>query len=158
MVAWAYFTMPSEQELKQRKAEQARQDSIAAVQADSQQVQAQEQESDTAHSALPSTEGAQIREEQTNEPASMGKFSAASVADTSQIVVETPLYKATFTNVGAGPAEIMLKKYDTWKQQPVRLIKDTTHSAYNMGFLTTGNFNVETDELLFEPLLEADSQ
>src|SRR5699024_10616100 len=57
----------------------------------------------------------------------------------------------------AGPAQIMLKKYDTWNQQPVRLIKDTTQSAYNMGFLTTGNFNVETDELLFEPLLEADS-
>src|SRR5699024_12355890 len=57
----------------------------------------------------------------------------------------------------AGPAQIMLKKYDTWNQQPVRLIKDTTQSAYNMGFLTTGNFNVETDELLFEPLLDADS-
>src|SRR5699024_10669332 len=157
MVAWAYFTMPSEQELKQRKAEQARQDSIAAVQADSQQVQAQEQESDTVNSVPPSTDGAQIREEQRDEPASMGKFSAASVADTSQIAVETPLYKATFTNVGAGPAQIMLKKYGTWNQQPVRLINDTTQSAYNMGLLTTGNFNVETDELLFEPLLDADS-
>ncbi|NIU02120.1 MAG: hypothetical protein GWN01_14805, partial [Nitrosopumilaceae archaeon] len=31
-IAWAWFTMPSEEELAQRQAEQAAQDSIAAAQ------------------------------------------------------------------------------------------------------------------------------
>lgn len=157
MVAWAYFTMPSEQELQQRQAEQARQDSVAAAQADSQktgtttqarEIQKPDRQQEPAKQSLrPSDE----------EKPQMGMFSAASIADTSEIIVQTPLYKATFTNVGAGPSQIMLKDYETWDHEPVRMIKDTTQSAYSMGFLTSQNYNVETDELVFEPLTKRKS-
>ena len=154
MVAWAYFTMPSEQELKERKAEQARQDSIAAVKADSQQVAQSVDDSAGSGSQEPQ---ARVSSSEENEQPEMGMFSAASIADTSEVMVETPLYKATFTNVGAGPSQILLKKYDTWDKQPVRMIQDTTQSAYSMGFLTNENYNIETDELVFELLSEPDS-
>ncbi len=152
MVAWSYFTMPSEQELQQRKAEQARQDSIAAAQTDSMSTQQQ-----TAP-AVDSSSGqadAELSSDTQNEPVEMGAFSAASVEDTTETTVETPLYKATFTNVGAGPAQITLKEHETWDHQSIRMIKDTTQSAYSLGFLTNQNYNVETDELVFEPLTSA---
>ena len=81
MVAWAYFTMPTEQELKERQAEQARQDSIAAVQADSQQ--AARQSADSAQSQAPSSKETQLSEDKEDTPSEMGIFSTSSAADTS---------------------------------------------------------------------------
>jgi len=157
MVAWAYFTMPSEQELQQRKAEQARQDSIAAVQADSgQQAQAVDV-GDTTEEADQEPSGHTMRQQEEEQPADMGAFSAASVSDTSEIVVNSPIYKITFTNVGGGPSQIAFKDYKTWNGKPIRMIADTTQSAYSLGFLTTGNYNVETDQLVFEQLTPGNS-
>ena len=158
MAAWAYFTMPSEQELQQRKMEQARQDSIAAAQADSDTTQAANQfSSKDTLAEQPERKGQQTLQGQETGPQQMGKFSDASVSDTSQIEVNTPLYKATFTNVGAGPSQIMLKDYQTWDDKPVRMIKDTTQSAYSLGFLTTENYNVETNQLVFKPITQQKS-
>ncbi len=161
MVAWSYYTMPSEQEMQQRQAEQAREDSIAAVQADSQQ-QEQEQAED-----LSEAEGEQQDQDDEDrsqrltgdqeERADMGIFSDASIDDTTKIVVESPLYNATFTNVGGGPSKIYFKDYETWDNRRVQMIKDTTKSAYSLGFLTSENYNVETDELVFEQLTPGDS-
>ncbi len=159
MIAWAYFSMPSQEELERRKVEQARQDSIAAVQADSQarsrkQAQGQPQADDT--SASKETEITESEEE--DAPQAMGMFSRASQSDTSNIVVETPLYRTTFTNLGAGPATFTLKEYQTWDDKPIQLIGgDTTHSAYTTGFLTNENYNVETDQLVFEQLTEGNT-
>lgn len=160
MVAWAYFSMPSEEELRQRQAEQARQDSIAAVQEDTQAQDTQQ----TADQELSQQEGDQT---DTDEPATlrkqeetpeeMGMFSAASIADTTEFIIKSPLYRATFTNVGAGPSQVVFKDYETWNHRPVQMIKDTTQSAYSLGFLTSENYNVETDELVFEQLTEGDS-
>ncbi|MDZ7683602.1 MAG: hypothetical protein U5J63_18290 [Fodinibius sp.] len=136
--------MPSEQELKQRQAEQARQDSIAAAQADTPQTQdqpsqqqAQQQTQQNTESDRPTGQTLQADEEEQQE---MGMFSAASVTDTTELVVETPLYSATFTNVGGGPAQITFKDYETWNHKPVKMIDDTTQSAYSLGFLTSENY------------------
>lgn len=154
MVAWAYFTMPGEEELRQRQAEQARRDSIAAAQADSQALA----QRDTTQSRQDTTTRQQAtvrQEEEEAGPGQMGMFSEASGTDTTYVTVETPLYQITFTNVGAGPSKYILKEFRTWNQHPVQMISDTTHSAYSMGFLTTENYNVETDRLLFEQLTDA---
>ncbi len=154
MLAWFYFTMPSEEEIKQRQAEQARQDSIAAAQAQGdslarQQVQEQQPETSQVQQEEEQVPQHTLRsdEEETQE---MGMFGQAGVADTSKIVIETPLYSAVFTNVGAGPAKFTLKEYETWNHQPVQMIADTTQSAYSLGFLSNENYNIETDEILFE--------
>lgn len=149
MIVWAWVSMPSEQELQQRKAEQARQDSIAAAQADSQQVQTQQQaQADTTEPA-----DAQLTEAQNEQGTpEMGMFGRASQNDTSYVTVSTPLYESKFTNVGAGPATFTLKEHKTWDQELIQIIKDTTRSAYTLGFLTNENYNVESNKLVFEQL------
>lgn len=163
MVAWAYFTMPSEEELQRRQAlQQARQDSIAAVQRADSIARAQQQEqtttADTGEQAGEEpSQMATITEENGKGRPEMGIFGSASVQDTSSFIVNTPYYRATFTNVGAGPSQILLKDYETWDHKPVKMIKDTTESTYSLGFLTSENYNVETDQLVFEQLTPGDS-
>lgn len=157
MVAWAYFAMPTEQELKQRQAEQARQDSIAAVQADSQAKASQDAVEETQDEGTDTQSKTPSLSEDRESRPEMGVFSAASIADTSEIVIQSPLYSATFTNVGAGPSQIVFKDYETWDHKPVQMIADTTQSAYSMGFLTSENYNVETDDLVFEQLTDGNS-
>jgi YidC/Oxa1 family membrane protein insertase len=160
MVAWTYYSMPSEQELQQREAQQARQDSIAAAQADTQQQNRQQAEDVTQRQEEPQQDEEQttprLSQEQEKSP-EMGMFSEASIDDTTNIVVDSPLFNATFTNVGAGPSKIIFKDYQTWDHQPVQMIKDTTESAYSLGFLTRENYNVETDDLVFEQLTPGDT-
>ncbi len=158
MVAWTYYSMPSEQELQQRQAKQAQQDSVAAAQADTQtqateNIAQQSQEEPIPQNEQQTPSLSEDREEQPE----MGMFSSASIDDTTKLVVDSPLYNATFTNVGAGPSKITFKDYQTWDHKPVQMIKDTTESAYSLGFLTSENYNVETDELVFEQLTSGDS-
>lgn len=169
MVAWAYVSMPTEEELRQRQAEQARQDSIAAAQTDTaSQNPGERQETgqggdprdDTVQSAQQQASGGagqQISQEREEAPGDMGMFSEASLSDTTEIVVSTPLYRALFTNLGAGPRKLTLKDHHTWDDQPLQMIRDTTRSAYALGFLTTGNYNVESRHLLFERETGSDS-
>jgi YidC/Oxa1 family membrane protein insertase len=164
--------MPSKEEIQQRK---ARQDSIAAVKADSQahhlagrdtsktkKLTAQSSADSAANTKPVQHTTTKTKREKTTyrqKPASnMGLFSKASQQDTSTITIQTPLYHTTFTNAGAGPVTFTLKKYKTWDEQPVQLISDSTsHSAYNVGFMTTQNLNVNTDQLLFKQITSGDS-
>jgi YidC/Oxa1 family membrane protein insertase len=157
LIAWAYFTMPTQEEMQQRRAAQARQDSIAAAKADSQAHQPKQTASKKQQKAARPDTGAakQARpqeHQQKKVPLQAGIFSRASLHDTSTVAVKTPLYHTTFTNVGAGPATFTLQKYNTWNDHLVQLISDTTRSAYNVGFMTAQSHNVDTDQLLFKQL------
>lgn len=160
MVAWTYYSMPSEQEMQQRQAEQARQDSIAAAQADTQQQKQEQAEDLTQQQEEPQQDEEEttprLTQDQEEEP-EMGIFSEASIEDTTKLVVDSPLFNATFTNVGAGPSKIIFKDYQTWDHKPVQMIQDTTESAYSLGFLTSENYNVETDDLVFEQVTPGDT-
>jgi len=79
-----------------------------------------------------------------------GVFGAASVEDTTFVRIDTPFYEAVFSNVGAGPVKYSLKEYNRWNNLPVQMIRDTTRSAYALGFLSDQNYNIETDNLVFE--------
>ncbi len=162
MVAWAYFTMPSQEELQRRQAEQqARQDSIAAVQRADSIARQQQQESQVAQTEEQTGDDTSgmttLTEEDGNGQSAMGIFGNASIQDTTAFIVDTPYYRATFTNLGAGPSQILLKDYETWDHQQVEMIKDTTESTYTLGFLSSENYNIETDKLVFEQVTEGDS-
>lgn len=146
MLAWFYFTMPSEEELAQQQRERAIQDSLAWVEQNRQgtlpQPQTEEQnttpaltENGSAETALP-----------------QGLFAEASNQEESKIMVETPLYRVEFTNKGAGPSSFLLNQYNTWDGYRVQLISDTSRSVYNIGFLSTENYYVETQAFNFTPL------
>src|SRR5690554_3810943 len=105
MLAWFYFTMPSEEELAQQQRERAIQDSLALVEQNRQSAIPQSQ---TEEQGTPG-----ITEDRSDETATpQGLFAEASSQEESKIIVETPLYKAVFTNKGAGPSSFLLKQYD----------------------------------------------
>ena len=147
MLGWFYFTMPSEEELAQQQREQAIRDSLALVE---QQTLALD---DTSAGAEPETAiappGTQTITSADEPAAPSGMFAGSQDTVETRFTVETPLYTAVFSNKGAGPVTFTLKDHNSWAGNPVQMISDTTHSAYNAGFLTTENYNVETQNLLF---------
>lgn len=86
-----------------------------------------------------------------------GLFAHNATNDTTLFTVKTPLYTAVFSNLGGGPVRFELNKYLTWDHQPVQLIKDSVRSAYSMGFISTQNYNVETQDILFKQLNSGNS-
>src|SRR5699024_7960393 len=110
MVGWAYFSMPTQEELQRRQAqqiEQARQDSLAALQPDS-QTSPRPQQADTLTDTTIAGQS-QLTSKQQEEQTGQTLFRANNPTDTTEVVIQTPLYKTTFTNLGAGPAAFMLK-------------------------------------------------
>ncbi len=81
----------------------------------------------------------------------MGVFSAADYADTVLTTVRTEKFEIEMTNVGAGPAKITLLDHQRWDDRHVQMIRDSLHSAYSLGFLSNQNYNIETNQLVFEP-------
>ncbi|SMO58374.1 membrane protein insertase YidC [Gracilimonas mengyeensis] len=153
MLGWFYFTMPSEEELAQQRREQAESDSLALIEARQDSIAESEQvTSQEADRQEPS-----ISEETDEVPETRGLFGNSTVTEESRLQVSTPLYDVTFTNRGGGPASFILNDYDTWDGRPVQLIADTTHSAYNIGFLSTENYNVETQNLMFRQVTRGSS-
>lgn len=159
-IAWAWFTMPSQEELAQRQAEQATRDSIAAAQSDEQQIDSipanedtlmQDPDPETSSSERPQTSIGEMRPDQ-----AMGVFKEASFADTLFTRIRTENYELEMTNVGAGPSRITLRNHRTWDDDPVQMIRDRSRSVYSLGFLSSQNYNIETDKLVFEPLAESD--
>lgn len=145
MLGWFYFTMPSEEQLAEQRRQQAVQDSLTYVQ---QEQDALFDERDS----RPSQPSEMFIEDNDTETtvAAAGMFAVQSDSVQSEFTVETPLYVATFTNKGAGPSKFTLKDHKTWDGKLVQLITDTTKSAYNAGFLTTENYNIETQNILFK--------
>jgi YidC/Oxa1 family membrane protein insertase len=153
MLGWFYFTMPSEEELANQRREQAAQDSLAQIEQNRQDSIAQmDATNEPEERQQPS-----ISEEQDDAPEVRGLFANSQVTEESEIEVATPLYTVTFTNRGAGPNSFILNDYNTWDGRPVQLIADTAHSAYNIGFLSTDNYNVETQNILFRQVTSGSS-
>lgn len=155
MLGWFYFTMPSEEELARQRQEQAVQDSLAQIERNQQDSldqldQPEEQERERSEPT--------ISEDVDDAPEVRGLFANSQVTEQSEIEITTPLYTTTFTNRGAGPSSFLLNEYLTWdKTSRVQLIDDTTRSAYNIGFLSTENYNVETQNVLFRQVTQGRS-
>lgn len=140
MLGWFYFTMPSEQELAQQQRDRAIQDSLAFVQ--------QQLDREALATAQPQETFISDADEADDTP-QVGLFASNQDSVQAEFTVETPLYTAVFTNKGAGPAQFILKEHQTWAGHPIQMLRDTTQSAYNLGFLSTENYNVETQSILF---------
>ncbi|HMB41745.1 MAG TPA: membrane protein insertase YidC [Balneolaceae bacterium] len=163
-IGWAFYTMPSQEEIDQRRAEQAMQDSLAATQAQQQAEFEGQQDSLQSGSDTEmeiggdsmTDRGAQSTAEITESARNLGVFSANSAEDTVKTVIQTPLYEIELSNLGGGPVKYTLADYNTWDQEQVQMIRDTTRSAYSLGFLSSQNYNIETNNLLFDPLQDTD--
>ncbi|WP_421773573.1 membrane protein insertase YidC [Gracilimonas sp.] len=156
MLGWFYFTMPSEEELANQRREQAAQDSLAQIEQNRQDSLERTAEAESQNQQTQPREQS-ISQDDDEVPSVRGLFGNSPVTEETEIEVTTPLYTVTFTNRGAGPNSFILNNYDTWDGRPVQLIADTAHSAYNIGFLSTENYNVETQNILFEQVTRGSS-
>lgn len=147
-LAWAFYSMPSEEELQQQRAQQAIQDSIASAEARERGIG---EPDDISQQAPDRNQPERTLGQQSLNPA-LGAFENASYGDTTRTIVSTPLYEIEFTNLGAGPSKYTLMEYNRWDQQRMQMIHDTTRSTYSLGFLSSENYNIESNTILFEPL------
>jgi YidC/Oxa1 family membrane protein insertase len=133
-LVWIYYTTPTPEEMQRQARERAIQDSLRAIQAEQfdEQARSEPELIPTEHAA-----------------SALGYFQSAAEGDTSLFTVQTPKYVAVFTNVGGGPALMTLLEHQKYDDTLVQLISDSTRSAYSLGFLSTQNYDIETDRLLF---------
>ena len=150
--------MPTEEELEQQRLEQMQQDSLAAVMT--------AQDLDGSPTLLPREVGDAANGQSTLRASGqatigasggaprtfMGVFERAGIQDTIRTVIRTPRQEFLFTNLGAGPAKITLNNYQTWDNQLIQMLRDSSRAAFSLGFLSEQNYNIETSRLLFEPL------
>lgn len=145
MMAWFVYMTPDQEQIERVREERRIQDSLRAAQAE--QIFT---DSDVQDPTRPAFVG------RTAEPddiiSRIGLFGESMTTDTLIYKVDSPLYTIEFTNVGAGPSRITLKRYSKWDGTPVQLVADSTQSAYSLGFVSTQNYNIETDQILFTPL------
>lgn len=131
---------PSPEEIERLKRERAVHDSLELL--------AKERNPSSLVITSPSEERSLEAEKTTN----LGSFATDStLKDTVLTRIETEKYVFIFSNVGAGPVEVFLKEYDRWDHEPVQLIRDTTRSAYSLGFISTENYEIETSSIVFTP-------
>ncbi len=147
--------MPGEEELQRQRAQQAAQDSIAAAEAQEREADELTTQQDEREEALPPVD--ELTETPQADRPVLGAFEEIGISDTLRTTVRTPLYEIEFTNLGAGPSKYTLLEHTTWEQEQMQMIMDTTRSTYSLGFLSFQNYNIETNELLFEPLFNGDN-
>lgn len=136
MLAWMFYMAPTEEQLERQQRERELRDSLNAIE----RIDREAVERGVA----------EFRE--LDEPiAALGVFGNVAVTDTMLTTVETPFQRITFTNVGGGPAQFELVNHRKYDGTRVTLLADTTRSAYNLGFLSTENYNIDTQDLLFIP-------
>lgn len=144
MLGWFYVTLPSEEEIAEQRRQRAIRDSLATIQSPNEITLKDERSQNISSDQSPELTQTPIK------PA--GMFAVGQDNSENHFTIETPRYTAVFTNLGAGPSSFTLKDHQDWSGKPIQMIGDTTRSAYNAGFLTTENYNVDTNTLLFKQL------
>ncbi|MBI1779998.1 MAG: membrane protein insertase YidC, partial [Sphingobacteriales bacterium] len=83
-----------------------------------------------------------------NKVLTAGTFTGAGTGDEKLTVVENDLLKITFTNKGAQPKIVELKKYKTWDDKPLELVKgDFNKLSYQVN--TAPGQTAQTNDLFF---------
>lgn len=149
MMAWFFYMAPDQEQLERIRQEQRIQDSLRALQAEQMVTEGR----DSLALTSPSFTGTDT-ESSPDVMSQFGVFGQNLAQDTLIYTVNTPKKQIQFSNLGAGPVKIQLKEYQKWDETPVQMIADTTRSAYSLGFVSTQNYNIETDQLLFTQLTE----
>ncbi len=149
IILWYFYSnQPTPEELEKQKTEQI-QDSIKNVQ-DTVEPQEKVVESQESFIANPTDSLALV---QTSNKLGVFAYSASlPSAKAEETVIENELVKIRVSNLGGQITELVLKKYKTYNQLPLYLVKDN-NASFNIKFATQDNRNLQTKDLFFEPTL-----
>ncbi|PID71069.1 MAG: membrane protein insertase YidC [Flavobacteriales bacterium] len=148
MIYYFYANQPTPEELEKQQIEQV-QDSIQQAKAKENQP-LETQKDDVTIIANPTDSVAMA-----NAKNALGAFaysaSLPSATDT-KTVIENDLVKISVANKGGQITTAELKKFKTFDQKPLYLVKDG-NASFNLSFATTDNRNLNTKDLFFQPNL-----
>ena len=148
IMMWYFYTnQPTPEELAKQKTERI-QDSIQSTQ---EQVQDNKIEEEPGKVAFEVTDSISLL----NAQSQLGAFSYSATlpsAKANESILESDLFIIKVANKGGQITEVELKKFKTYDQKPLYLIKDN-NALFNISFATTDNRTLNTKDLYFEPTL-----
>lgn len=144
MMGWFVYMTPSQEDIERMREERRVQDSLMVAQTNPDFTPGEVIE------RTPEFRGTGI--DPVESVSRLGVFGEISQPDTLFYTISTPLYEVVFSNVGAGPVAFTLAEYTKWDGTPVQLIADSSRSTYSVGFVSTQNYNIETDQILFRQM------
>ena len=123
MLGWFYFTLPSEEQLAEQQRQRAIRDSLAQVELNQDldpdlqtdnRVTGNLQNQRTGTDGRSAMSSSQFTDGDASRVQNVGMFGAMQDSVQRFTTIDTPLYKAIFTNKGAGPAQCTLKEHVNW--------------------------------------------
>mgnify|MGYP000226993948 CR=1 FL=1 len=149
MIWYFYMNQPTPEELEKQKTEQIQE----AEQADSQETKDTSIAPET--KLEPSMDGVSDSIALVNANNRLGMFAYSNSlpsATDSETILENDLVRIKVSNKGGQITEVLLKKFKTYDQKPLYVIKDQ-NALFNISFATQDNRNLQTKDLYFEPEL-----
>ncbi|MDO5607439.1 MAG: membrane protein insertase YidC [Capnocytophaga sp.] len=144
LLIWVmYNNRPTEAELAAQKAEKERNEAEKTAQIEQNSFQ-----NNTTTTTIPTDSLALAQYAST-----LGAFAYSATlpsANDAVTVLENEDIKLTIGNKGGQIKEVFLKKYKTYDEQPLYLIKDD-NANFSLNFTSTQNQNFQTENLFFEP-------
>ena len=151
IMMWYFYTnQPTPEELAKQKTEQ---DSIQRTQEQVQDNKIQEEPVITTFEVKDSIS-------LLNAQSQLGAFSYSATlpsAKPNETILESDLFIIKVANKGGQITEVELKKFKTYDQKPLYLIKDN-NALFNISFATTDNRTLNTKDLYFEPTLTTNGE
>jgi len=153
IMMWYFYTnQPTPEELAKQKTERI-QDSIQRTQEQVRDNKIQEEPVITTFEANDSIS-------LLNAQSQLGAFSYSATlpsAKSNETILESDLFIIKVSNKGGQITEVELKKFKTYDQKPLYLIKDN-NALFNISFATTDNRTLNTKDLYFEPTLTTNGE
>lgn len=150
LIAWSYFTAPSQEEIEEMR---RRQDSARIALALEDSIRKAQQVSvDTADLAADTltSDSLHLADEKPEQPAAeLGVFSTAATGEQKNFILENEFLELTFSNKGGKIYAARLKDYKTYAGDPLMLFAGDTNT-FNLSFFA-GNRVFNTSQLFFEP-------
>ena len=149
MLWYFYSNQPTPEELAKQKTEQV-QDSISKVQ---ETVESQIKPAENQEAIIINPSDSLALVQASNKLGVFAYSASLPSATATETVIENDLVKISVSNLGGQITEVLLKKYKTYNQLPLYLVKDN-NASFNVMFATQDNRNLQTKDLFFEPTLE----
>jgi YidC/Oxa1 family membrane protein insertase len=153
IMMWYFYTnQPTPEELAKQKTERI-QDSIQSTQ---DKVQNDKIQEEPAISVVEAKDSISLL----NAQSQLGAFSYSATlpsAKANETILESDLFIIKVANKGGQITEVELKKFKTYDQKPLYLIKDN-NALFNISFATTDNRTLNTKDLYFEPTLTTNGE
>ena len=147
LIFMLYQNQPSQEELDAEKAKQEQVDN------EKENLKEQSTENTAVVETVPGNPQDSLAQVRLQE--SLGRFAYSATlpsANDDVTTISNDVLELKVSNKGGFITEARLKKFKTYDSIPVYLIKDG-NSRFNLSFSTTGNRNLNTENLYFEPTL-----